>query len=360
MLPGCCRGANAEWTTALSDNYCVSAGCAGNTNDPNNPDVLKVVDDDYFNNGPFPKLQECQPGCDYQYQCAEGLVCYNRDEYPEDSPFPECCDSKDGSKSDNFCVLANCTPPTPAPTPYSFEAATADGACFSGFNTVDVLGKGKTLMRELQVGDQVLAGSHKYRPVYAFAHLEPTRLAPFLQIHTNATVLEVTEDHLVHVTGTGFVRASSIRVGDLLSGASLVTKIDYIERRGLYAPLTPDGTIVVSDVLASNYIAPQKNSSQYVVLPKPIGTLPFLTQHDIAHGWLAPLRLACEWVSSSFCNQHNEDGMLHYADWGLKLVESTERQSTLAQMVVLVAVLFMTQPYAGYRGNERKTLTAPE
>jgi hypothetical protein len=56
-----------------------------------------------------------------------------------------------------------------------------------------------------------------------------------------------------------YVPASAVQVGDELESASgdviIVDAINTVVRSGVYAPFTSSGTIVVSNVKASNYIA---------------------------------------------------------------------------------------------------------
>jgi Hint module len=378
-LPRCCNGADKNSTRDIIGNFCVSAGCAGHTDDPLNPDPLAAVDDDYFNGGPDNKTEFCQTGCEYPYQCAEGLTCLIRS---KGDPFPTCCEAEDEDasededaamvvsrrkhkdkegkgkgSSENYCVPYNCTSTTPAPTPPpspppNAEADPLGGLCFSGETIVTIQGRGNVPMKELQIGDLVLTGvrhqNYHFQPVYAFAHIQKTRPTVFLQIYTNSsykTPLEATDEHLIYSEEMGPIRADSVQVGDVLqsptNGPVAVISIGRVYRNGLYAPLTKDGTIVVGGVLASNYIAPQKQSKQSTVkLADPIGTVAFLNQADVIHWWLSPLRLICPSVGSSLlCDQRTTDGKLHYVDLGLRLVHWVESKSIATQMLAVVVVI---------------------
>lgn len=88
---------------------------------------------------------------------------------------------------------------------------------FSGNVVVDVLGKGTVSMKDLSVGEQV--GTTNRNSIYAFAQLDETKEADFLQIHTftknNRLPLEVTACHLVFLYNRkNPVRADSIRIGN--------------------------------------------------------------------------------------------------------------------------------------------------
>lgn len=80
-------------------------------------------------------------------------------------------------------------------------------------------------------------------------------------------VLQATQDHLVAVVSNGghgveYRRAGQVSVGDImlilsegpqgnfLTRAQVVDKLT-VRNKGLYAPLTPSGTIIVDGVVAS-------------------------------------------------------------------------------------------------------------
>jgi Hint module len=200
----------------------------------------------------------------------------------------------------------------------------ASGFCFSAVSTAQVEGKGRVAMMDLKIGDKVLTGNQKYETVYGFGHFHATKVARFLQIYTenNRVPLEMTEEHMVFVAGKkNPVRAGSIQVGDVLQsgfGSSQVKKTSSIKREGLYAPLTPDGTIIVDGIKASSYIALQDRAVEYLELQH--GFHP-MSQHDAVHLFLAPFRLICRATSADFCHEYNDNGMPHYVANGLKLAQ---------------------------------------
>ena len=134
--------------------------------------------------------------------------------------------------------------------------------CFSGETTVNVKSKGTISMKDLQLGDQVLVAQGKYEKVYSFGHRHESIEADFLQFLPSG--LEISEDHMVKV-GNRHVPAHAVQVGDHLESGSgdwiLVEEIKTILRRGMYAPFTMSGTIVVSNVKASSYIAFQESET---------------------------------------------------------------------------------------------------
>ena len=194
--------------------------------------------------------------------------------------------------------------------------------CFSGTNIVEVRGKGAIAMENLEIGDYVKARNGIYSKVYSLGHFDPNEAATFLAItvkrSTGTSVLEITADHIVFVQShhpSGKVTASTaadVKVGDVLissegsdesssndaSNKVVVQTIDTIQRRGLYAPVTNDGTVQVSGVLASSY----------VVLFDHHGVLSPDLQHTVFHSLCAgPIRILCAISFETFCGNESHD-----------------------------------------------------
>ena len=158
----------------------------------------------------------------------------------------------------------NSKTPTPAPTgPPSLHVF-----CFSGDCEVEVENKGSVKMSDLALGDYVKVVDNKYEPVYSFGHKDGESSAEFLQIVTkgNRRPLEISKDHMVVVEGGRHVPASSVKRGDNLVTADgdlvVVKTIRTVMRKGIYAPFTASGSIIVNDIAASNYVAFQ--GSEYL------------------------------------------------------------------------------------------------
>ena len=216
---------------------------------------------------------------------------------------------------------------------YADDGGKKKGSCFSEDATVQVMDKGETAMKDLQVGDYVLTGSDAYQTVYAFGHYHPSKEAEFLQFHFSGDKerndkerkLEMTGEHLVYVKGKKHpVRADSVRVGDSLQGmwsgdSKTVQKIEKVSKTGLYAPLTVDGTLIVDGIKASSYIGIQQDKNDYVKLQVDISVM---SVQDFVHYTLSPMRLLCMMGTSlDICQSYNEDGMLTYAAKGLALIQ---------------------------------------
>ncbi|CAB9498161.1 Warthog protein [Seminavis robusta] len=233
-------------------------------------------------------------------------------------------------------------------------------ACFSKDSTVDVLDKGSTPMKDLANGDTILVGGGSYEPIYSFAHLDKTKSATFLQVHTNDqedAPLEVTEEHLVHANGK-YVPAGELQIGDILTAANsnekrIITKLESIVKTGLYAPLTASGTLIVNDVTASAYVSLQGSSVSGGNLLLGHGKINSeISYHFISHLALSPIRMACMGVSSSFCSMPNDeedksqhDGYAPFVRIWFDLVQLFESQtSTAVQIFLLAAFLGVVSP----------------
>jgi hypothetical protein len=95
------------------------------------------------------------------------------------------------------------------------------------------------------------------------------------------------------------VRAGDVQVGDMIDHDKNVTHIEVVKRRGLYAPVTESGDIMVSGVRASSYVAL-------------IDVAPTF-QAFATHALMTPRRLACSVRFSSCENEeYNEDGLSKY------------------------------------------------
>ncbi|CAB9513937.1 Hint module [Seminavis robusta] len=259
------------------------------------------------------------------------------------------------------------------------EPKTPSSICFSGDTTVHVQKEKDSVvvpvpMKDLQVGDRVLTNSNEkdpYMPIYMFAHIDKTVPTEYLQIYTTASIttampntnfsmsapLEISEDHMVYVVAkngktTGPVPAVSLKVGDLLlqkasqgeeeKQAAMVTMIRHVTRQGLYAPLTPDGTIVVTDekLVASTYVT--------VVQTPPMPLL--LHQADMVHVWLSPLRVACllggEWLTGTLCeNNHNEQGMQYLVALGLDFAKFMDSRGQATRLLLVLLSVIVTGPF---------------
>jgi hypothetical protein len=154
---------------------------------------------------------------------------------------------------------------------------------------------------------------------------------------------------MVFVSGkSNPVRADSIQVGDMLRGESgdkKVTKIRRVKRNGGYAPLTPNGSIVVDGIVASNYISLQSNAAEYVYF---FGAA-ILSHQQFAHMLTSPVRLMCMGISAHLCSGYDEDGKPYPISTVLNLLFWVDDQdNSFLQGLVFVLARLVTAPFVAF------------
>ncbi|XP_015749215.1 PREDICTED: uncharacterized protein LOC107328988 [Acropora digitifera] len=144
------------------------------------------------------------------------------------------------------------------------------GGCYPASATfVDVAGR-RRQMESLLLGEEVQVITNKgvtSKPVITFIHRQPDLFQEFLQITTlrYKKILKITEDHLIFVEKNGkeaAIPARDIKIGDMVyvkvGGQEMLEKdavqcVSIVFERGVYAPVTLSGTILVNDVYTSCY-----------------------------------------------------------------------------------------------------------
>jgi ELWxxDGT repeat protein len=216
--------------------------------------------------------------------------------------------ANDGTNGFELWVLdPTVTPgPTPAPTPIP------SCSCFSLLNTVQVKDKGLVAMGDIKVGDQVQVGNGNFARVYTLAHINENQEAEFLQIHVEGMdePFEITPNHLLFVyegKGRGtkeVLPASMVQVGSQLVAASgravRIIGITRVRRKGIFAPFTTTGEMVVGGVVVSTYAL--FYDTDEVGFP--------ISFQQMAHAAMAPLRIACS-LNFKWCENetHSVEGI---------------------------------------------------
>lgn len=150
----------------------------------------------------------------------------------------------------------------------AFASKKKKRACFPGAATVRTR-TGTRRLDELQEGDQVLAAPGVYSSVFMFSHRDPAVRAHFVRVNAGASQLDLSDGHLLYVNGA-LTPAARVRVGDtvrLADGSNAaVNAVSSVEGRGLYAPHTLHGDIVVDGVAASCYTTAVKVGAAHALL----------------------------------------------------------------------------------------------
>ena len=144
------------------------------------------------------------------------------------------------------------------------------GGCYPASATfVDVAGR-RRQMESLLLGEEVKVITNKgvtSKPVITFIHRQPDLFQEFLQITTlrYKKILKITEDHLIFVEKNGkeaAIPARDVKIGDMVyvkvGGQEMLEKdavqcVSIVFEKGVYAPVTLSGTILVNDVYTSCY-----------------------------------------------------------------------------------------------------------
>jgi len=209
------------------------------------------------------------------------------------------------------------TPP-PAPTVH-YEPRTQDNpVCFPASALVTLYdgseaGK-QVLISELNVGDKVLSvepstGEVQFSDVYLWGHKDAESVATFYTLTTaSGKTIQLSKEHYVYVSETSsgsITDAVPLTPGFLKVGQGLwtyegemtcspIVSIELSEEKGLYAPFTLNGTVIVNGVYASSYAVP---------MPAVLNTASIVSAApSVWHTMLAPVRAlylanGAEWVA---------------------------------------------------------------
>ena len=147
--------------------------------------------------------------------------------------------------------------------------AQQSGGCYPGSATFVDIHLQRRKMESLKVGEVVQVVNNKeiqFEPVITFIHRQTEVMQEFLEITTlhGRKILKITEDHLLFVEKGGqaaVIPARDVNIGDTLyvtDDQNVVKKdevqtIGFVWEKGVYAPVTLSGTILVNDVHTSCY-----------------------------------------------------------------------------------------------------------
>merc|ERR1712212_1154350 len=163
------------------------------------------------------------------------------------------------------------SPPNPNPGPFPSPK------CFSGTSTVETE-RGKIPIGNLKLGDNVLTytpgkGGH-YTEFLGWLDRTANADGKFLKISTNSSSIVLTENHLIFRlsadVGLESVFADQIEEGDKLlslKGEETVVGVEAAREKGIWAPLTMEGTLLVDGLLASSYASFPHHASELAYAP---------------------------------------------------------------------------------------------
>lgn len=203
--------------------------------------------------------------------------------------------------------------PTASPTGDATGSPTSDGdePCFSAVTTAFVSGKGSVTMDLIEVGDSVLTGSGEFQPVYSIDHRDMNKSTQFVQIGfgNDHNVLEVTPKHMIFEEGkVNPVASGTIDVGDRVvtpTGYETVTSIGMVERKGVFNPLTADGTIVASGLVASTFSSLLNHNDSIEISGRSI-----MSYQQFFTNLVKPYKFYCTTLSLELCRADSEKVMV--------------------------------------------------
>lgn len=211
--------------------------------------------------------------------------------------------------------------------------------CFPSHASCEVKGKGMVLMRDLKIGDLVLAGSGDFEPVYSFGHRMQDAAHAYLRIKAARNKeVEVSLEHLLFVKDRGPIPASQVLVGDSLldeNGEALkVHSVTTSIGQGIFAPFTPSGRIVVDGVLVSSFVS-LDNSSILEVWG--VG----FTYHWLAHIFESPHRLVCHHFGRCLNETYDANGVSRWVSTPFHLTKMLLSQPSYIQSLVLIPTILI-------------------
>lgn len=152
------------------------------------------------------------------------------------------------------------------------SAAIKIGGCFTGTGTVTTDTEGRIPISELKIGQKVLSmtseGKLDFSEVITFLDRDEMQHGVFYKLFTVERTITLTDKHLIYTAYSNntaidsyqAVYADRVQIGQFVLIAehlalkpSKIIDIKIIKQKGVYAPLTTQGTIIVDGVAASCY-----------------------------------------------------------------------------------------------------------
>ncbi|GJD09470.1 Desert hedgehog protein [Galdieria sulphuraria] len=160
-------------------------------------------------------------------------------------------------------------------------------SCFSGNSRVHLDSFHTKSMEQLQVGDIILDAKGKPTQVIGWLHRDEYQEANFAHVHfTNmSNTLIISGEHLVF-SSNGAIQSKTIVPGNTLlktnTGVITVQSVKWFTSKGVYAPLTSSGTLLVNGIACSCYAYFPSHRVANLFVPMIWKLLrPFHNYHDI-------------------------------------------------------------------------------
>jgi hypothetical protein len=147
---------------------------------------------------------------------------------------------------------------------------------------------GPKKMKDVSLGDNLRVittdGRVEFSPTVGWLHREPEGIGAYLRITTSRRQVHISEEHLVGTIKGGqvdFVPAREAVVGTALLECdnsvspqngrvavwgNPVQKVEKVQMKGVFAPLTESGTIVVDGVGASCYACTRSHKAAHAAM----------------------------------------------------------------------------------------------
>jgi hypothetical protein len=150
------------------------------------------------------------------------------------------------------------------------SSPSANNSCFPGIATVVMQDGSMKMMKDLQVGDNVLVGPQQYSAVFMFTHKIVHERSTFVRISTaDGSSILLSRSHFLYVNGI-LQEAEFSSPGDVLTRSdgseSTVAHISSEVGTGLYNPQTIHGDIAVSGFITSTYTGAVEPRKAHAIL----------------------------------------------------------------------------------------------
>lgn len=201
--------------------------------------------------------------------------------------------------------------------------------CFHEDSIVILHNQTQKRMKNVSIGDKILTTDGRGRltqdEIIAWLHQERDGQYTFLQIVHNLGKITLSPEHILFVGKRRHPKhASSLSPGDELfffsdkndhqkETIAIVLSIDTVQGKGIYAPLTYSGRLLVDKVYVSCYSS---------INPLRVVGKEILSSHALAHVGFLPLRMAFKFGFNINYSQYDDETGIHgYARRLMKIMK---------------------------------------